>query len=77
MKGLSIVSLSTVLHSVRTLHIKMEFKLDEVIGLMHCFPSLQNLFIKVMISHTMKAHTIHTVLELTVQLLFRQTLFRP
>jgi hypothetical protein len=49
MQGLSVVSLSTVLQTDKTLLIKMCFEVDVAVPLMQCFQSLENLFIEVMI----------------------------
>ena len=71
-------SLSMVLDSVKILYIQMNsFDLNKIIGLLQCFPCLEKLYIKVIISH---AHwkPAYSVLELTVQLLlFRHSFFRP
>ena len=61
MKGLCISSLHAVLDSVKTLFISQTcFNLDEIVDLLRCFQCLQNLFIEVMISHTLKAHAQYT-----------------
>ena len=61
MKSLSMDSLSMVLDSVKILYIQMNsFDLNKIIGLLQCFPCLEKLYVKVIISHT---------LELTIQLL--------
>jgi hypothetical protein len=52
MKALSIVSLSIVVQSVKTLLINMSLNLDMVVALMRCLPSPQNLLIEVTISIT-------------------------
>ena len=60
MQGLPAVSLSTVLQTVKTLLIKMCFEVDVAVSLMQCFRSHENLFIEVMIPHTLKAHAQYT-----------------
>ena len=60
--------LSMVLDSVKILYIQMiSFDLNKIIGLLQCFPCLEKLYIKVIISRTLEAA--YSVLELTVQLL--------
>jgi hypothetical protein len=47
-------TLSMVLDSVKTLHISTWcFDLNMIIGLLRCFPCLENLYIEVMISSTL------------------------
>ena len=54
MKSLSILSM--VVDSVKTLHTSMWcFDLNMIIGLLQCFPCLENLYIKVIISRTLEA----------------------
>jgi hypothetical protein len=52
MKALSMVSLLTVVQSIKILLINMSLNLDKVVALMRCFPSLHNLLIEVTISNT-------------------------
>ena len=67
-------SLPMLLDSVKILYIGMfSFDLNIIIGLLRCFQSLENLYIKVMISCTLK--DVYIVLELTVQLLLFDILF--
>ena len=78
MESFSMDSLSMVLDSIKILYIQMNsFDLNKIIGLVQCFPCLEKLYIKAIISH---AHwkPAYSVLELTVQLLlFRHSSFRP
>ena len=66
----SMDGLSMVLDSVKILYIQMNsFDLNKIIGLLQCFPCLEKLYIKVIISCT---------LEDRIQLLlFRHSSFRP
>ena len=74
MKSLSMDSLSMLLDSVKILYIGMySYDLNIIIGLLRCFRSLENLYMEVMISCTLK--DVYIVLELTVQLLLFRILF--
>ena len=56
MKSSSMDSLSMLLDSVKILYIGMfSYDLNIIIGLLRCFQCLENLYIKVMISCTLKA----------------------
>ena len=54
-QALSVVSLSMAVQSVKTLLIHMSLNLNKVVALMRCVPSLENLFIKVMISRCIES----------------------
>ena len=56
MKSFSMDGLSMVLDSVKILYIQMNsFDLNKIIGLLQCFPGLEKLYIKVIISRTLEA----------------------
>ena len=56
MKSFSMDGLSMVLDSVKILYIQMNnFDLNKIIGLLQCFPCLEKLYIKVIISRTLEA----------------------
>lgn len=57
MKSFSMDSLSMVLDSIKILYIQMNsFDLNKIIGFLQCFPSLEKLYIKVIILRTLEAH---------------------
>lgn len=49
MKRLRVVSLTTVVRTVKILAVHMNFNLDMVIDLMKCFLCLEKLYMKVMV----------------------------
>ena len=56
MKSFSMDGLSMVLDSVKILYIQMNsFDLNKIIGLLQCFPRLEKLYVKVIISRTLEA----------------------
>ena len=71
-------SLSMLLDSVKILYIGMSsFDLNIIIGLLRCFQSLENLYIEVMISCTLKARIYCSRINCSAVVLFTYSFFRP
>ena len=71
-------SLSMLLDSVKILYIRMfSYDLNIIIGLLRCFRSLENLYIEVMISCTLKARIYCTRIKYSVVVLSTYSFFRP
>ena len=78
MKSSSIDSLSMLLDYVKIIYIRMySFDLDIIIGLLRCFRSLENLYIEVMISCTLKARIYCTRINCSAVVLSTYSFFRP
>ena len=56
MKSFSMDCLAMVLDSVKICIQMNSFDLNKIIGLLQCFPCLEKLYIKVIISRTLEAH---------------------